>query len=386
MVQTRPGELAAIIGTICSFAFVVGFIFPVIALSLESRGYDEAAIGLNATASGVGVAAGGLVLARLIRIWGTFGVLAGGTGLCVVLMILFPLITDYWAWLFFRFLLGASITGLFAAGEAWIVTTADDASRGRTVSIYVMAMSVSFAVGALLVKWTGFEGTMPFVIAAVIVAVTFLPLIPFRDRNPLHEEIADEEKRKSLMLSVLRSAAFLMLVVFLFGLLDGVILGLMPIYALAQGIGEADAALPVAAMALGVVLMQWPLGYILDRSDKMQVLAVVLFSVVILSFMMPMVSLAHWTGTVFLIVYGGLSFGPYTIALSIMGDRFRGQTLAAASALFGIMWGSGGTIGPTAVGWGMENFGAAALPYSLAFCFLFAAAAAVFELRHRARA
>ncbi len=378
MPSNRVAELAAVIGTICSFSFIAGFIFPVIALALEQQGYDETAIGLNATASGLGVAAGGLLLPRLARAWGAFGVLAGGTVLCIILMLLFPSFPDYWAWLLFRFLLGASITGLFATGEAWIVSSADDETRGRTVSIYVMAMSVSFAIGALLVKWTGFEGYVPFLIAAVIVTVTFLPVIPYRHHDPLADEAGEGgEEKRSVMLTVLRAAAVLMLVVFLFGLLDGVILGLMPIYALEQGIAEEDAALPVAAMAFGVVLMQWPLGYIADRFSKMKVLTGVLFAVVILSCGFPHVPLEGWGGIVFMLIYGAVSFAPYTLALSILGDRYRGQALAVASGLFAIMWGMGGTVGPIAVGWGMEAFGAHALPYSLAGFFLIAALAAL---------
>jgi MFS family permease len=362
-------ELTAIIGTICAFSFIAGFIYPVIALALEARGHDETAIGLNATASGLGILVAGYFIPRLVGRFGTFRVLAFGVALCVVSLMLMPVFSGYWEWVALRIVLAMSVAALFSVGEAWINAIADEETRGRTVAIYVAAMALSFAIGAGTVKLTGFEGMLPFVTASIIVVLCFLPVLPFHASDPLAEPDPLAEKG-DVVWTVLKQAAVLMVVVVLFGALDAVILGLFPSYALAQGVPAADAAMPLAAMAIGVVLLQFPLGYLSDRVSRMRLLTVILSAVVILGPIVPLVDLTHWTGLAFVALFGGLAFAPYTLALAVLGERYKGRKLAAGSALFAIMWGLGTTAGPVLFGVAMEHVGSFALPYGLAMLFL----------------
>jgi MFS family permease len=61
--------------------------------------------------------------------------------------------------------------------------------------------------------------------------------------------------------------------------------------------------------------------------------------------------------------------GIYTIAMVLIGERFRGADLAAASALFGVMWGSGSILGPSAGGLAMDFSGPHGLPLALTLMF-----------------
>jgi MFS family permease len=110
-------ELTAIIGTICAFSFIAGFIYPVIALALEARGHDETAIGLNATASGLGILVAGYFIPRLVGRFGTFRVLAFGVALCVVSLMLMPVFSGYWEWVALRIVLAMSVAALFSVGR-----------------------------------------------------------------------------------------------------------------------------------------------------------------------------------------------------------------------------------------------------------------------------
>ncbi|MDF1749166.1 MAG: MFS transporter [Alphaproteobacteria bacterium] len=376
--DSKSFELIAVIGTICAFSFCVGFIYPVIALALEARGYDEAAIGLSATATGIGVFAGGLMIPRLVKLYGTFSLLAGSALLAVLSLLLFPLTANFALWLVLRFFLGVAVTALFSAGEAWINAIADDDSRGRTVAIYVAAMASSFATGSLAVTAVGYHGFVPYAIASVVILVCFIPVLPFHKRDPLAEtEILGEHK--NIVLTVLREAIILMVVVGLFGILDGVMLGLLPSYGLSKGLVDADASLPLAAMAVGVVLFQFPLGYLSDRMSRARLLTIILFIVVAFALLVPELDLTQWHGLVLMALFGGLSFAPYTLALSMLGERYRGQKLAAGSALFAIMWGIGGTLGPMGFGVAMQEFGSNALPYGLALLFVLTAFISLFD-------
>lgn len=371
-------ELVAVIGTICAFSFSIGFVYPVIALSLEASGYDEAAIGLNATASGLGIFLAGFMVPRIVRLYGTFRLLAGSVGLAVGTLALFPIFEGYWTWILLRFLLGMAVTALFAAGEAWINAIAREETRGRTMAIYVAAMATCFALGSLSVVYTGYQGFTPFLLAGVILVLCFVPVLPFHKKDPLAEREGLEEQNGLIGL-VFKQAAVLMIVVALFGVLDGVLLGLTPSYALANGVPDSHASLPLAAISFGVVLFQLPLGYLSDRMSRMRLLTLVLFCVVGLSFFVPMVDLNHWTGLGYMVLFGGLSFAPYTLSLAVLGERFTGRKLAAGSALFAIMWGIGTSVGPLGFGPAMEHYGPVAMPYGLGILFFITGIISLFD-------
>ena len=65
------------------------------------------------------------------------------------------------------------------------------------------------------------------------------------------------------------------------------------------------------------------------------------------------------------LVVGAALSGVYTIALIIIGEQFKGADLAAASALFGVMWGAGTVLGPQLGGLSYDQFPPHGIPLSL---------------------
>ena len=73
-----------------------------------------------------------------------------------------------------------------------------------------------------------------------------------------------------------------------------------------------------------------------------------------------------------LVLWGGFTYGLYTIALTLLGGRFSGTNLVAANAAFALMWGAGGIAGPAVGGVAMDAVGPHGLPLTVvAACVLF---------------
>jgi MFS family permease len=68
----------------------------------------------------------------------------------------------------------------------------------------------------------------------------------------------------------------------------------------------------------------------------------------------------------YMFLFGAVLSGIYTIALVIIGEQFKGADLAAASALFGIMWGAGAVLGPQLGGLAYEYFPLHGIPLLIA--------------------
>ncbi|HXV30490.1 MAG TPA: MFS transporter, partial [Sinorhizobium sp.] len=81
-------------------------------------------------------------------------------------------------------------------------------------------------------------------------------------------------------------------------------------------------------------------------------------------------------------VWGGVSFGIYTVSLIQLGERFTGQALIAGNAAFALVWGIGGIVGSPVAGLAMQLIGPQGLP---SFLGLLCCALAVFLTVERRR-
>ena len=78
--------------------------------------------------------------------------------------------------LLLRFFFGLSTGALFVVSEAWILSAATAENRGRVMGIYTSLLSVTFAIGPLILPWTGIDGFLPWGIGIVCVLLAILPL------------------------------------------------------------------------------------------------------------------------------------------------------------------------------------------------------------------
>jgi len=53
----------------------------------------------------------------------------------------------------------------------------------------------------------------------------------------------------------------------------------------------------------------------------------------------------------------------YALGVVLIGERFRGAQLAAATTAFSACWGAGTVLGPLLVGIGMDRFGNGSMVY-----------------------
>ena len=77
------------------------------------------------------------------------------------------------------------------------------------------------------------------------------------------------------------------------------------------------------------------------------------------------ITLPVWS-LIVLVVLGASMMGVYTIGMVIIGEQFKGADLAAAGALYGLMFGAGSMIGPLVGGVVVKTLPAHSMPLSIA--------------------
>jgi MFS family permease len=90
---------------------------------------------------------------------------------------------------------------------------------------------------------------------------------------------------------------------------------------------------------------------------------ILLFTMACLLAMPHVWQLQPWLIFLFVFIFGGIEGMIYALGVVLVGERFRGAQLAAATTAFTACWGAGTMLGPLLVGIGMDRFGNGSMVY-----------------------
>jgi MFS family permease len=107
-------------------------------------------------------------------------------------------------------------------------------------------------------------------------------------------------------------------------------------------------------MSFGGLVFQFPVGWLADRYDRRMLVIISILFLAVCTAALPFVIDTGVWGNVFVFIFGGVFSSLYTLALILLGERFKGPDLASASALFTAIFGFGSIIGPPLGGASMD--------------------------------
>ena len=354
-------SIVAVIAAMVIVNLVFGLTLPLLSLVLDSQGISKTVIGLSIVAQ----ASAGILLApimpRLIMRAGPVRVMQHATLLAALTLIALGLFQDVYVWFPLRFLLGAAAAILWSASEAVINELANDDWRGRIIGIYGSAGAAGFAIGPLVLIVTGSEGVLPFVVTAAFVAAAGLPLFSLRN-----ETAAAASQGHASLRRIFRLVPHIMLLNLTYAAAVEAFIAFFPLFGIHIGIGEARSLSLLTTFALGGVVLQLPLGWLADYMHRQKLLLMCLVMTTTGFLILPMVVSQIVGGSVFAFALGGVEGMIYALGVILLGQKFRGADLAAASVLFTGMWGAGTVLGPAIIGAGMDVFGDNSMPYLIA--------------------
>ncbi len=361
VLSVRKRSLVAVIASMVIVNLVYGLTLPLLSLVLDSQGISKTVIGMSIVAQ----ASAGVLLApimpRLILQAGAARVMQLATLLAAGTLLALGLFQDVYLWFPMRFLLGAAAAMLWSASEAVINELADEDWRGRIIGAYGSAGAAGFAIGPLVLIMTGTEGLLPFVVTAAFVIAASLPLFWLRN-----ETDADDNEGYAGLGQIFRLVPHIMLLNLAYAAAVEAFIAFFPLFGIHIGIGEARSLSLLTMFALGGVVLQLPLGWFADHMHRYRLLLLCLIVTMIGFLILPKVVSYSVGSPMFVFALGGVEGMIYALGVILLGQRFRGAKLAAASVLYTSMWGAGTMLGPAIVGAGMDIFGDNSMPYLIA--------------------
>jgi len=357
----RRQNLVAISTAMAVNALIYSLSMPLLSLVMDARGINGTLIGLSAAAQAVGIVLMAPLLPAYMSRWGPAALMLGSILVSLVAFLLLPLFPSVGAWFVLRFIIGAAGGVLWICGDAWVNVVATERIRGRVVAIYGMAVGAGFLLGPFVLSRTGSDGIAPFLVMSAIILVSVLPLLAVLRIAPT----MDGERAGGLH-RYFSLAPVPMLMCMAYAISEAIMFVFLALYGIEQGLTETHSVYLLVFLGVGGMVGQYPIGWLADHMDRLLLASLSTLFVMLAAVSVPVVIAIPIWNMVLMLFLGAVSTGVYTIGLVMVGEQFRGADLAAASALYGLMFGLGGILGPVIGGAAMEFIPLNGVPLSVA--------------------
>jgi MFS family permease len=358
--QIPWGAMAGVIATVTVFAVAQGLTYPLLSFILERQGTTSGLIGLSAAMTPLGFIVSSPVIPGLTRRVGAARLAILCSLLAAATLVAIALIQDIWAWMPLRFLLGFFANPLYVISETWLLAITPASRRGRIMGLYSAIVSGGFAIGPLSLGLVGTEGWPPFmvgIVAFLVCGLIVLAVVPRMPRMPHDGEATSIGGFFAL-------APLLLFAVFTAAAFEQTLISLFAVYGAALGSAEGRIASLITCFIAGNALLQVLLGRMAEQLGSTRTMLFCVLASLAGCLLLPQVFDA-WPIWPLVFLWGGASFGIYTMALIQLGERFTGQALIAGNAAFALVWGIGGIVGSPTTGLAIQLIGHQGLPSSL---------------------
>lgn len=296
---------------------------------------------------------GGSRLAPLmIRRVGHVRVFAALGSMISAILVLYPTMTDPIAWSVLRVFFGFCFSGVYVTAESWLNNATTNANRGKALSVYMIVQMAGITAAQGIITLGDPSGFVLFIIPSVLVSLAFAPILLSVMPTPTFESTKPMSLRQLWETSPLGCMGMV-----LTGGLFSAQFGMSAVYGSLAGFSVGQISLFVAAIYVGGLLLQYPIGYLSDRMDRRVLVMLTALGG----------AGAGVLGTVFgdvfavVLVVGFLAGGAlnplYALLIAYTNDFMEREDMAAASGGMLFINGFGAIFGPLIVGWFMGLVG-----------------------------
>lgn len=339
---TSVVAVASIIVSLGLLAVGNGLMFAYIPVRLGAEGFAPTWAGSILTGLSAGGIAACFLTGWLVRRVGHARAYIVLTALIVLSNALLGFGVEPVSWFVSRVLYGFAICAIFIVAQSWLNDAVDNSIRGRVMAAFYVAYVVGLGVGYAALRFVDLMSAEAPIIGIIFTALSMLPVGMTRLRPPPPPEAASLKLGLAWRVSPVGLTGMLAA-----GGLSMLVTGFAPIHATASGYTQGEVATLLIAMPLGTLLLQIPLGWISDRTDRRYVLIAATVVVALAGLLAVNVSGAALGVMIAIyIVWSGASDSIYAQANAHANDRAGKDDLVALSSSMLFAWSVAGFVVP----------------------------------------
>jgi MFS family permease len=335
----------------------MGLLSVLLPLRMQEAGFSTTEIGIMAAGFATGFFLGCFYAPGLIQRIGHIRAFACFATALSTLTLALAIDTDLALWTSARLLSGICFAGLLTVSDSWISGETKPSMRGRVMSVYMIFYKAAQALGPLVFTFSAISGNWHFMLVSALFSLSLLPVALRDGGNP-----TPPIKQRMNLRKVYQTTPLAVVGCMCLGMTNSPMNNLIAIYGVGIGLKVSGAVMLSAALQVGALALQWPMGWASDKRDRRKVmifgmLMMALFSAIIA--FMPTMPL--WAYVILVSILGGFAMSIYPILLAHAGDYVSPKQMVPLCATLMLAFSVGMAIGPITGSLAMDVLGPAGL-------------------------
>lgn len=355
--------------------FGVGFV--VLPLWLAPRNTGAIELGLFAAAEWSGMLLGLMLIPRLLSRYGSKSIVYASLLLSSLGFVLMPYLS--WStWVISASLIGFGMGLRWIAVETWLYRVAPQHIVGQVVGFHEALIALAVIIPPILAAILSTQDNKIIALGIIFNMLAAIPLLMIASEQ--RDDKANE--KAALKLARTQSSLYLsavnwftqldkvtqlgMLIASAGGLIDGAMMALFPLFGLGRGLAEGQVATLLAMMGIGGLLLQYPIGWLSDKTSFSQTSLLAAFIACISATIIAMSAMSFTWLLVMCFVLGGVTASFLTLGIIAAASTIDHNHMAENMSKISIAFTSSSIVGALLAGFAAAGLGSNALLWLVA--------------------
>lgn len=326
----------------------------------------------------LGMLIGGRVVPGMLRRVGHVRVFAALGSTVSAVLIAYPALPEWQLWVVMRVLMGFSFAGVYITAESWLNDASSNETRGQALSAYMIVQMLGIIGAQFLMNIGDPAGYFLFVVPSVLVSIAFTPILLTVSEAPKFETTKPLSFRQLFRISPLGCVGM-----FVMGAVFSALFAMVSVWGARVGLSVRDLSTFIAAIYVGGLVFQYPIGFASDRIDRRRMILGLSALGAVVTLLAAVASLPYWAMLVVAVIAGGVANPLYSLLIAYTNDYMDRSDMAAASGGLLSISGIGAVGGPVVIAWLMDLVGPGGFFLFVAVLFAMLAAYAGWRMTRR---
>jgi MFS family permease len=312
----------------------------------------------------IGFFTGATMVPKLVTKVGHIRVFAAFASMASLSSLIHIVFVDPYIWILARFLTGFSMIGIFIIVESWLNDRANNKTRGKVLSLYMLITYVGMALGNFLLNVSNPKHYEPFILISLLFSIALIPILLTKRKPPKFKKTSSIKIKELFKISPFGSVSM-----FCTGFIFAPLFSLLSVYAVTMKLTIFETSLLLVGVMLAGALFQLPIGSLSDKYDRRKIIigsSIVAFifslSAILVSgignslpnlFIESTVSFNYFSTVldktklfIFIILLAGVTLPLFSLNLALVNDYIPKEKFVAAGGGLNIIFGLGAMAGP----------------------------------------
>ena len=166
-----------------------GFQVSLLGVRAVHESFSLTATGFMLSGYFVGYFIGAKTVPILVSRVGHIRVFAAFASIASIVVLVHSIIINPFTWFILRIASGFSMVCLYTIAESWLNDRASNKNRGSVLSIYMIVLYASMAIGMFFLNFSKPENFQPFILVSLFMSLSLVPILLTKKKPPKFKKI-----------------------------------------------------------------------------------------------------------------------------------------------------------------------------------------------------